>query len=471
MFGATPAVLHWLALGCKEALAMVWMTWWPLVLGFTLSGLIQSLLPRDSLRASLGATTPSSVARASLLGVVSSSCSYAASAVSRALFARGSSWSNALIFMVASTNLVIELGVVLYLLLGWRFVLAQLAGGLIMVVLLALTTKVMFNSLRQARLRTRVLADAPPRENPSASTWRQRLDRDHVGSAARYSIGDLTMLRKELLAGFLVAGFLAVHVPASWWHSLFWSGHGGATVVENVAVAPLLAVVSFVCSVGNIPLAAALWAHGVAFGGVIAFIFADLITLPLLAIYRRYYGTSSTWRLFVLLWFTMASAGLLIDGLFRAVGLAPASHHVRVLDGQFPLGSTLVLNALATVVLLALWWLARRPSASSLVAIDPVCAMAVETTSATATSQRDGVTYYFCSPGCQGRFERRGALSHHHPAQYADHAGEALDPVCAMVVNPSDAPSALGPHEVTYYFCSEGCRSTFLLGPRLPTNQ
>src|SRR5271163_2156163 len=213
MIGAAPAVVHWIALGCKEALAMIWMTWWPLVLGFTLSGLIQSLLPRDSLRASLGPTSPSSVARASPLGVISSSCSYAASAVSRALFARGSSWSNALIFMVASTNLVIELGILLYLLLGWRFVLAQLVGGLVMVVLLALTTRVMFNSLQQARLKTRVLQDAPPQENPSTSTWRERLDRDHVESAARYTIGDLTMLRKELLAGFLVAGFIAVHVP------------------------------------------------------------------------------------------------------------------------------------------------------------------------------------------------------------------------------------------------------------------
>ncbi len=467
MIGAAPAFVHWIWLGCKEALAMIWMTWWPLVLGFTLSGLIQSLLPRDSLRSSLGTTSLSSVARASVLGVISSSCSYAASAVSRALFARGSSWRNSLIFMVASTNLVIELGILLYLLLGWRFVLAQLVGGVVMVTLLALTTGVMFNSLREARLRARVLDDAPPRENPSTLTWRDRLDRDHVKSAARYTIGDLTMLRKELLAGFLVAGFIAVHVPASWWRHLFWSGHGGWTVVENVVVAPLLAVVSFVCSVGNIPLAAALWAHGVAFGGVIAFIFADLITLPLLAIYRRYYGAGSAWRLFVLLWFTMSASGLLVDGLFRAVGWAPTSHHVRVLDGQFPLGSTLVLNLLATVVLLGAWWLARRPSSSSLVAVDPICGMAVDTTSATATAERDGVTYYFCSLGCQGRFARGGDHAH-------DHAGReewALDPVCAMEVDPARSRRAEGPDGVTYYFCSEGCRSTFLLGPRLPANQ
>jgi uncharacterized protein len=468
MIGATPAFLHWLTLGGKEALAMIWMTWWPLVLGFTLSGFVQSLLPRDALRSALGTTTPSSVAKASLLGVISSSCSYAASALSRALFARGASWSNALIFMVASTNLVIELGVLLYLLLGWRFLLAQLVGGVVMVVLLALTTRVMFSALRQQQLRTRVVSDAPPAEQPSPSRWRERLDREHVVSAARYTIGDLTMLRKELFAGFLVAGFIAVHVPTTWWHHLFLSGHGTWTLLENVLLAPLLAVIAFVCSVGNIPLAAALWAHGVTFGGVIAFIFADLITLPLLAIYRRYYGAGSTWRLLALLWFTMSVAGFLVDELFHAVGLAPTSHHVRVLDGQFPLGATLVLNVLAAVVLLGAWWLSRRPSVNSLVATDPVCAMAVDTTAAVATSERDGVTYYFCSPRCQHRFEHE---HDEHLAVAGSHSRLATDPICTMEVDPTTALSTVGLDDVTYYFCSEGCRSTFLLGPRLPANQ
>jgi YHS domain-containing protein/uncharacterized membrane protein YraQ (UPF0718 family) len=465
MIGATPAFLHWLALGFKEALAMIWMTWWPLVLGFTLSGLIQSLLPRESLRASLGTSSPSSVAKATMLGVISSSCSYAASAVSRALFARGASWSNSVIFMVASTNLVIELGVLLYLLLGWRFLLAQLVGGFVMVVLLALTTRVMFSARRRERLRVRVLEDAPPEERPMTSTWRERLDREHLTSAARYSIGDLTMLRMELLAGFVVAGFLAVHVPTTWWRHLFWSGHGVWTVLENVVLAPLVAVIAFVCSIGNIPLAAALWAHGVAFGGVIAFIFADLITLPLLAIYRRYYGTSSARRLFLLLWFTMSTAGLIVDGLFHLIRLAPTSHHVRVLDGQFPLGATLVLNVLATLALFGAWWLARR-GPDSLVAIDPVCGMGVDTTSPAATTVRNGTTYYFCSPRCQHRFEHdREEPAHEQSAQ------DAIDPVCSMQVDPRSAPSAVDPDGVTYYFCSEGCRSTFLLGPRLPANQ
>ena len=175
MLGAVAPILHWLGAGLKEAGAMLWMTWWPLVLGFTLSGLVQSTLPRDGLRAKLGTNNVTSVARASLLGVISSSCSYAASAMARALFARGASWSNSLIFMVASTNLVIELGVVLYLLLGWQFVLAQFVGGAIMIAGLSLLTHYFFSRRYERALYQRVLADAPPPSSAAHSTLRERL--------------------------------------------------------------------------------------------------------------------------------------------------------------------------------------------------------------------------------------------------------------------------------------------------------
>lgn len=444
---------------------MVWMTWWPLVLGFTLAGFIQSLVPRSGLRHRLGTTTPRSVATSSFLGAVSSSCSYAATATSRALFARGASWSNSLIFMVASTNLVVELGVVLYLLLGWQFLFAQLVGGVVMVVLLALTTRVMFNAAREARLEHRVLLDAPPVTH-GEGTWRQRLhDRESVSAAARFTLGDLTMLRKELVAGFLIAGFVSVHVPATWWRHLFWSGHGAWTVVENALVAPLLAVVTFVCSIGNIPLAATLWGHGVAFGGVIAFIFADLITLPILFIYRRYYGTGSAWRLFFLLWFVMSTGGLVVNGLFHLAGWVPASRHLRVLSGTFPLGATLVLNVLATVLLGGAWWLAHSAPAGVRVATDPVCGMTVEVAAPGAISQRDGVTDYFCSPRCRDRFEHET-----NPTAMDEGRAHVIDPACLMPVDPTTALSALGEDDVTYYFCSEGCRTTFLQGPRPPAS-
>ena len=165
---------HWTYVGLREAGTMVWMTWWPLVFGFTLSGLVQSFLPRDGLRRQLGATNATSLTKASLLGVISSSCSYAASAMARALFARGASWTNSVIFMVASTNLVIELGVVLYLLLGWQFVVAQIVGGVVMIVALALLTHFFFSRSRQEALRQRVLEDSPPPSSSSSQSWRQR---------------------------------------------------------------------------------------------------------------------------------------------------------------------------------------------------------------------------------------------------------------------------------------------------------
>jgi uncharacterized protein len=406
-------LIHGIGDGLREALAMLWITWWPLVLGFTLSGFVQSLLPRDALRNQLGATNVKNVAKSSVLGVISSSCSYAASAMARALFARGASWTNSIVFMVASTNLVIELGIVLYLLLGWQFVVAQFVGGALMVALISFTMHYVFSHHYQDLLRERVLRDSPPAMRVSSQSWRERArDRENYRLAASFTIGDLAMLRKELLAGFLVAGFIMVDVPNRWWSHLFVSGHGGWTVLENVVVAPLLAVISFVCSVGNIPLAAALWAHGVAFGGVISFIFADLVTLPLLFIYRRFYGTRAALRLFALLWFVMSAGGLVVDRLSHVASLVPRSHHVRFAGGNFALGWTLWLNVAAAMVLITLWLLARSTKSSGRVATDPICGMTVDTSAPGATRRLEHVDYYFCSPRCAERFDER----HHHTA-------------------------------------------------------
>ena len=229
---ASLAPWHWLWAGLREAAAMVWMTWWPLVLGFTLSGAVQSFLPRDGLRSRLGRTTPRTVATSSVLGVISSSCSYAASAMARALYARGASWPNSIIFMVASTNLVIELGIVLYLMLGWQFLAAQFVGGAIMIIALAVGTSVAFSTRSEKALREKVMEDAPPPSQGAHVSWRERVrDPRNYQRAARYTLGDITMLRKELLAGFLIAGYLAVDVPTSWWSHIFLSGHGWLTTV------------------------------------------------------------------------------------------------------------------------------------------------------------------------------------------------------------------------------------------------
>ena len=459
MTSAVAAIARWIGTGLRESAAMVWMTWWPLVLGFTLSGMVQSFLPRDGLRRQLGATTPATVARASLLGVISSSCSYAASAMARALFARGASWTNSLIFMVASTNLVIELGIVLYLLLGWQFLAAQLVGGIIMIVGLALLTGLVYNRRTQTELYEHVIQDAPPPTQPATTTWRERLaSRRHYSLAARFTIGDFTMLRKELLAGFLIAGFLSVHVPQAWWSHIFLTNHGWITVVENAVIAPLIAVISFVCSVGNIPLAAALWTHGVAFGGVIAFIFADLVTLPLLFIYRRFYGGSMALRLFGLLWFVMSAGGLVVEALFRSANLIPTTRHTPAMSGHFPLGPTLAANILATAVVVTLLVLARNRDGDAQSARDPICGMNVDVTAPVAVRERNGQTFYFCSIRCAERFDRGEESTPMHE----DLNGDAIDPICEMRVDSATALSAVGADGVTHYFCGPGCRRAFL---------
>jgi hypothetical protein len=424
VIASTHTFLHGVGDGRREALAMLWITWWPLVLGFTLSGFVQSLLPRDGLRAQLGTTNATSVAKASMLGVISSSCSYAASAMSRALFARGASWTNSIVFMVASTNLVIELGIVLYLLLGWPFVAAQFVGGALMIAALSFVTHAVFSRRYQDALRERVERDSPPAMHARNQTWRERTrDRENYRLAARFTMGDLTMLRKELFAGFVVAGFIMADVPNRWWTDIFIHGHGPWTLVENVTIAPLLAVISFVCSVGNIPLAAALWAHGVAFGGVISFIFADLVTLPLIFIYRRFYGTRAALRLFALLWFVMSLGGLVVDRLFHLASWVPLSHHVRFAGGDFPLGWDLALNVVATVVLVTLWLIARGSRRSTAVATDPICGMTVDTSAPGAVRHVHHDVYYFCSPRCAERFDERRTTP-----DLPDPIGDAMDP-------------------------------------------
>jgi len=218
------------------------------------------------------------------------------------------------------------------------------------------------------------------------------------------------MLRKELLIGFVVAGFAEATVPMSFWQSLFWTGHGFASVAENVVLGPFLAIISFVCSIGNVPLAAALWAGGISFGGVIAFVFADLIILPLLLIYRKYYGTRLTLKLLAVFWVTMSLAGLATEYLFKAVGLLPAppaSGHGMVGRDVYGWNYTTVLNVLALAAFAGLYWLYRNRSrfgGGAGYAKDPVCGMQVQTSQAPATTRSAGTTVYFCSDHCRHRY-------------------------------------------------------------------
>jgi uncharacterized membrane protein YraQ (UPF0718 family)/YHS domain-containing protein len=358
----------------------------------------------------LGRGGPREIARASVLGAASSSCSYAAAALAKTLFQRGADFVSSLVFMFASTNLVIELGIVIWVLLGWQFALAELVGGAIMIVLLTLVARSVLRREEIAAARARLEGgDHVHVSAPMRGGWHKRLtSRAGWADAATYTFADAKMLRKEIAAGYLIAGFLAVLVPVSFWHQVFVSGHGFWTSLENVIVGPFIAIISFVCSVGNVPLAAALWHGGISFGGVVSFIFADLITLPLLLIYRRYYGGRLTLKLLAIFWGVMSAAGLAVEYLFRAVGIVPATRPAVVAPTEFQWNYTTYLNIVFLLVLLGLWRLARnqqRLGGGAGYAIDPACEMQVEVAHAAAHSRHAGQTYHFCSDRCRERFE------------------------------------------------------------------
>jgi len=317
----------------RMAFFMFWDTLWPLIFGFGLSGAVQAFVSRSEMQRVMGDHRPKTLGMASIFGAASSSCSYAASAMAKSLFQKGADFTTAMVFMLASTNLVIELGLVLWILIGWQFALSEYVGGIIMIGLLALVARFFFRPALVERARQHLAGRSSlsnqdehvgePGGEEVAPLARRLRSPAGWADAATYTMADLVMLRKEMIVGYLVAGFLAVMVPKSLWNTIFFRGHGFATSIENVIVGPLIAILSFVCSIGNVPLAAALWKGGISFGGVVSFIFADLITFPLLLIYRRFYGWALTLRILAAFWLVMAAAGLATEYLFAGAGLVP----------------------------------------------------------------------------------------------------------------------------------------------------
>ena len=419
-------VLEDIGRSLREGFFMFWETLWPLILGFSLSGAVQAFVPRDEMHRAMGDHRPEVVARASGLGMVSSSCSYAATAMAKSLFQKGADFVTAMIFMFASTNLVIELGIVLVVLLGWQFAAAEFIGGPIMIVLLAATGSLVIGSALASRARQRLQSPQTGGHDHATMVgvseerqaelehepWSVKLrSRSAWSDAASYTVADLTMLRRELVIGYVVAGFLTVLVPVHVWSAVFLHGHGFWTSLENVIVGPFVAIISFVCSIGNVPLAAALWHGGISFGGVIAFIFADLITFPLLLIYRKYYGTRLTLRLLLWFWAVMAIAGLMVEGIFDAAGLIPSTRPRNVVATSFQWNYTTFLNLIFLAVAGYLYWLYRnraRLGGGAGYAIDPTCGTQVATANAPAHLNHDGRDYWFCSDHCAERFQSDG---------------------------------------------------------------
>jgi uncharacterized membrane protein YraQ (UPF0718 family) len=348
-----------------SAFDMLWEVLWPLALGFTLSAIVQTLVSRNAVARTLGSDSPRSLGFATLLGAASSSCSYAAVAIARSLFIKGASFPAAIVFEFASTNLVFELGLILLILLGWPFLGAEFAGGILMIVILALLFRWTLRRplVEEARqhaergLRGRMEGHAAMDMAITDGPFLRRLFSGRAFTAISHNFwSDVTSVWTDIGLGLLIAGALAVWVPSSFWQSLFLTKHPVLSEIWGPLIGPVISLLSFVCSVGNVPLAAVLWNGGISFGGVIAFVFADLIIIPILDIYRKYYGGRMALYLLGVSYAAMALAGLLIGLLFKLLGIVPAHRAVIALQQGPSLNYTSVLNVIFLGVMALLAW-------------------------------------------------------------------------------------------------------------------
>jgi uncharacterized protein len=351
-----------LAHALSLAFGMFWEILWALILGFALSALVEAVVSKSEMTRLLPDDSPRSLALACGLGAASSSCSYAAVALARSIFRKGANFTAAMAFEFASTNLVIELGILLALLIGWQFTAAEFVGGPLMVVLLALlfrallTPRLVEAARKQADKGLRGVMEGHAEMDMSVSggSILSRATSPQGFTATSHSfVMNWASLWKDIGGGLLIAGALAAWVPESFWQGFFLVHHPLLAKLWGPLVGPLAAMLSFVCSIGNVPLAAVLWNGGISFGGVIAFIFADLIVLPVLNIYRKYYGARMGLFLLGTFYVTMAGAGLLVELLFGGLGLVPEGpRHAKVIEAQVTLNYTSVLN-IAFLVLAA----------------------------------------------------------------------------------------------------------------------
>jgi uncharacterized protein len=406
--GGVGDVLSKIGDGFWQAFLMAWEVWWALVFGFLISAIVQAWVPRRRIESALSGEGARPVALATGLGAASSSCSYAAIAIAKSLFQKGASAVSALAFQFASTNLVWELGLVLWVLIGWQFTLGEYFGGIVMIGLMWALLRLFVSPRLEERARQHAQRAATAHQHHAAGeegmSARERLTSVSAWSDVAHNFrGDWQMLYKEITVGFLLAGFIGL-LGNDFFNGLFIKDAPAVPrTLENVVVGPVIAVLSFVCSVGNVPLAAVLWSGGISFAGVMAFIFADLIVLPIVAAYRKYYGTGFALRITALMFVTMALAGLIVDLIFGGLGLIPSGVRPTRDDvfGSIQVDYKLFLNIGGLIVFATLFWLTARRGVT-----DPVCGMKVDRSKA-LTARHDGRTRFFCSEHCLHEFEAR----------------------------------------------------------------
>jgi uncharacterized membrane protein YraQ (UPF0718 family) len=289
-----------------------------------------------------------SVSLASLFGAASSSCSFAALAAARSLVLKGAHFVAAVAFMFASTNLVIELGVLILIFLGWQFLAAELVGGLLLIVISSVLIRLTYPRKWMEAAREKVEEEASAEEDDF--DWKERI-RSRYGwhLVGHKFVMDWKMVWEEIVIGFTVAGFVAVLVPASFWSAIFLMGAGDSlprwlVVLENAAVAPFVAAATFIGSMGNIPLATVLNANGVMFAGIMGFIYSDLMVPPLVAINAKYYGRRVALYIAGVMWVSIVATAVILHATFSLLGITPESGRVVHEVGRFAFDYTFWLN-------------------------------------------------------------------------------------------------------------------------------
>ena len=353
---ALAAIGHALAL----AGSMTWEILWALILGFALSAVVQAVVRRSTIVSLLGDDRPRTLAVAAGLGAASSSCSYAAVALARSLFRKGANFTAAMAFEIGSTNLVVELGIILALLMGWQFTAAEFIGGPLMIVFLAVLFRLFVRSrLIDAAREQAERGIAGSMEGHAAmdmsiqgegSFWQRLLSPRGFTSVSHVFVMEWAAILRDLIVGLLIAGAIAAWVPQTFWQDFFLASHPGWAAIWGPIVGPVVAIMSFVCSIGNVPLAAVLWNGGISFGGVVAFIFADLLIIPILNIYRKYYGTKMMLTLLGTFYLAMVGAGYLVELIFGTANLIPTQRNATVMEAAISWNYTTWLNIVFLVV-------------------------------------------------------------------------------------------------------------------------
>ena len=383
----------------RFAFGMTWEVLWALILGFALSSAVQAVVTKQQMRRLLPDDSPRTLTIAAGLGAASSSCSYAAVALARSLFRKGANFTSAMAFQFASTNLVIELGIILAVLIGWQFTAAEFVGGPLMIALMALLFRRFLRRERVAEAWQEADRGALGRMEGHAamdmsvagggSIWRRLRSPAGLTAISDYFVMDWAAVWMDVFGGLLIAGALAAWVPNSFWEGLFLRHEGALATIWGPLIGPLVAMLSFVCSIGNVPLAAVLWNGGISFGGVIAFIFADLIILPILNIYRKYYGRRMAGFLLATFYVSMASAGLLVDLLFKLVGLVPTgAREAKVTNAGVSWNYTTILNIifLTLAVVLVVRYFRKGGGLAMLRAMGELSASPAETSATVGAS-------------------------------------------------------------------------------------